>query len=143
MRQKIIAKTIVYNADGWVLLLRRSMTDDKRPGEWDFPGGEIEAGEDFTFGAIREVKEEAGLAIHFDDMRLVHAETTIYDDLHAIRLVYAVQLENPEVTLSFEHDNHQWVPQDKVLEEFPHPVYGKAFEAIGKYQLMNIRTRNI
>lgn len=140
MQQKIIAKAIVFNADGSVLLLRRSATDDKRPGEWDFPGGEIDPGEDLTAGVIREMHEEAGITVAFDSAKLVYTETTEYEELYAIRLVYVTTVDHPEIQLSFEHDTYQWVAQDKVLELFPHPVYGKAFTNVLQYQLMQKET---
>lgn len=41
-------------------------------GYYGLPAGKIEYGETFTEGAIREAKEEAGVEISPDDMRVVH-----------------------------------------------------------------------
>lgn len=139
MRQNIVAKAVLFNTDGTVLLIRRSATDHKRPGEWDFPGGEIDAGEDFTAGVQREIREETGIAVEFDTLTLVYAETTVYDDLYVIRLAYAATVDNPKVKLSFEHEEYQWAPQDKVLEIFPHAVYGKGFTNALRYQLIDVK----
>ncbi len=41
-------------------------------GHYGLPSGKLEHGETFTEGAIREAKEEAGVTISPDDMRVVH-----------------------------------------------------------------------
>lgn len=41
-------------------------------GYYGLPAGKIEYGETFTYGAIREAKEEAGVDIKQDDLRAVH-----------------------------------------------------------------------
>lgn len=59
-----VAKVVVECPDGRVLLLRRSKTDNRRAGQWDFPGGGLNPGESHRdTGAIRETEEEAGLTI--------------------------------------------------------------------------------
>ena len=49
---------VVFNRDGDVLLIRH------RKGEWVFPKGHIERGEDRVETAVREVAEEAGVVSH-------------------------------------------------------------------------------
>ena len=46
MQTHIVAKTLVFNERGELLLIRRSTTDSHRPGEPDLPGGQVEAGEE-------------------------------------------------------------------------------------------------
>lgn len=126
MKSKVIAKAVVLNIADQVLLLRRSQTDTRRPGEWDFPGGGIEEdeGEDMTAGVACEITEEAGLNVPVTDLRLVYAATELYDDNSVTRLLYAGRVGDSQVTLSFEHDDFKWVDIDTALEEFPHPFYG-------------------
>lgn len=47
--------------NGKVLLIRRGKPP--RPGQWSLPGGGQELGESYIEAAIREVREETGLAI--------------------------------------------------------------------------------
>ncbi len=58
-----VAKVIIIDDDGRVLMLKRSNYVDKYAGEWDLPGGHIQVGEDFETGMRREVREETSLEI--------------------------------------------------------------------------------
>jgi isopentenyl-diphosphate delta-isomerase type 1 len=56
---------LVFNAQGRVLLQKRSMRKDLSPGLWDSScSGHLDAGEDYDAAAVRELGEEIG--IHFD-----------------------------------------------------------------------------
>jgi 8-oxo-dGTP diphosphatase len=126
MTRKTLAKTVVQNKDGDVLLLRRSKTDKRRPGEWDFPGGGVEPGEEIMVGAVREIQEEAGLVVPTNKLQLLYAETTFYEeyDESVTRLLFATAVDTNAVQLSFEHEEFKWVDIDTALTEFPHPFYG-------------------
>jgi len=60
---KKVAKVVIIDDSGSVLMLKRSNYMDKFAGEWDLPGGHIKIGEDFEIGMRREVKEETNLDI--------------------------------------------------------------------------------
>lgn len=125
MKAGLWSKAALFNAEGKILLLRRSSTDDRRAGEWDFPGGHIEPGEDLTAGQLREIQEETGLTLSFDDLRVVYGATEFYDEgLSVTRLLYVGFVDTDDVRLSFEHDEFKWVDIDTALQEFPHPFYG-------------------
>ena len=125
MVAKVIAKAILQNSNGEVLLLRRSDTDIRRPLEWDFPGGAIEEAEEITVGVAREIKEESGLTVMPTKLRLVYAATELLADNNSVnRLLFCAKTEDLDVQLSFEHDQFKWVDIDTALEEFPHPFYG-------------------
>jgi len=138
MTTKIVAKTVVLNGDGEVLLLRRSRTDDRRPGEWDFPGGGIEPGEDLAAGAAREITEESGLTIEPSQLKLLYAATDLYEryDESVSRLLFAGRIDTGDVQLSFEHDEYKWVEIDTALAEFPHPFYGAGLKYARDHQLL-------
>src|ERR1700688_3397594 len=55
---------LVFNARGEVFLQKRSMTKDREPGKWDSStSGHLDSGEDYDAGAVRELREEIGLAV--------------------------------------------------------------------------------
>lgn len=55
---KVTAETAVFDEQGEVLLIRRADN-----GLWALPGGVLEVGESAAVGAIREVREEAGVEV--------------------------------------------------------------------------------
>jgi len=125
MINKTFAKTVVLNPKNEVLLLRRSRSDPQRPGDWDFPGGNVEPGESYAVAAQREIFEETGIEVSLDDLHLVYTGTMAYadKDLSVNRLLFAVRIEDQPVRLSIEHDFYKWVDIDTALAEFQHPLY--------------------
>lgn len=126
-------RAVIRDGQGRILVLRRSQTDDRRPGTWDLPGGLAEYGEDPTVAVMRETLEETGIVLQASALRLVNVTTKFGKDDKARgknRDVYVIRLAfiagwygwlsgpvdhpgRPEVKLSFEHDDHQWVtPQE-------------------------------
>lgn len=129
MPSKIVAKAAIINASGQILLLRRSATDPRRPGEWDFPGGGIEDGEDLVAGVAREIQEEAGMTLAVAQLRLIYAATEPYDNGESVtRLLFTGRVGSNDVQLSFEHDGFRWVTLDEALVDFPHPFYGAGLQ---------------
>ncbi len=59
-------RVIAIDADGQVCLVRHTYT----PG-WHLPGGGVERGETCEDAALKEAREEAGLLIEQNDIRLV------------------------------------------------------------------------
>lgn len=59
-KRPAIASAVITN-EGKVLLVRRRVKEGSL--SWQFPGGEIEAGESAGQAAVREVREETGLTV--------------------------------------------------------------------------------
>lgn len=117
MRSFVVAKVLIVNEKGDVLVLRRSQTDERRPGQWDFPGGWVEADEDTHTAVKREAAEEAGITLV--DPRLVFAfseMTTNYGSGTWILYVDHIT-DEPAVKLSHEHDMHVWMSAKDLLKE--------------------------
>lgn len=126
MSTKLVAKVAVLNAAGEVLLLRRSPTDPRRAGEWDFPGGGVDDGESFAEAAAREAEEEAGVAAQASQLTLLYAATEYYEpqDETVHRTLFLLRVNDEvQVRLSFEHDQSKWVSPEQALQDFPHPFY--------------------
>jgi 8-oxo-dGTP pyrophosphatase MutT (NUDIX family) len=56
--------------DDKVLLFKRSETASKFPGYWIGPGGHVDSNDDAVTAAIREMKEEAGVEIELNEIKL-------------------------------------------------------------------------
>ena len=120
---KIVAKALLINDKNEVLLLRRSANDERRPGEMDYPGGNIDATEDITAGVMREVIEETGIDIPLQKFHLLYAGTQIVGGDSVTRLLYWARVSDPQVHVSFEHSEFLWVPIHEAIKLFPHPFY--------------------
>jgi mutator protein MutT len=83
------AYAIVRNGRDEVLLVRRA--DD---GNWELPGGRIEVGESAMSAAVREVAEEAGVAI------TIRALAGVYSDPRHV-LVYPGDRVHQQIAICF------------------------------------------
>ncbi len=96
---------ILINRAGQVLLEKRS--DD---GSWRVPGGRVEPGESVTNAAIREVRDEAGLAIKIIRLLGVYSDpkcriVTYADNgyiRHKIDIIFEGRVASGKLTLSVE-----------------------------------------
>lgn len=62
---------LVFNARGEVFLQKRSMLKDTAKGKWDSStSGHVDSGEDYDMTAVRELREEIGLAVSQPPRRL-------------------------------------------------------------------------
>lgn len=57
------ASVALVDARGWVLMQERDERPQIDPDKWGFPGGHLEAGEDFREAAHRELEEETGVRV--------------------------------------------------------------------------------
>lgn len=57
--------------DGRFLMQKRADTKQSHPGEWDVTGGAVLSGESSIEGALRETKEEVGIALGTDDLQYI------------------------------------------------------------------------
>ena len=108
---------------GW-LLLRAT-----KHGEWGFPKGHMDPGEDLIQTALRECVEECGIALvaivgepQMDHYQIPSGKrkTTVY---------YPAETSTIEVTLSTEHDRHRWCSAEEALELLSHPKLRTLFRA--------------
>lgn len=118
MKTWIGAKLFAQDGGGSVLLLRRSNTHPRYPLQWDIPGGFVEAGEAYEAALQRELREETGLELVPESVKLCYAKTDFYEHGSStgepetvIRLYYTGQVRGvrPEAVVSWEHDQAAWV----------------------------------
>jgi len=95
--QRIAAYNVCRDADDRLLLVRLSDLTE-RPGWWTLPGGGIEFGEHPENAALRELREETGLAGRIVELLAVDSiarPITIEGarhDYHSVRIVYRTEV---------------------------------------------------
>ena len=135
---KLVAKAVLINEKGMVLILTRSATDVVRPGQLDLPGGGIDK-EDASYSAavLREIREEAGLELSEDDIKLVFTDTSYFDGQTTIRFLYAASISSTvPITLSYEHSEQHWMNMAQVESEYNHPVWVKGIKYAVQHNLL-------
>lgn len=71
--KNIPASYLVLMKDNKILMLQRANTG-YHDGDWGLPAGHGEKGETFTDAVIREAKEEAGISLRPDQVKVVHVQ---------------------------------------------------------------------
>tara|TARA_B100000949_G_scaffold25540_1_gene19380 strand:+ start:158 stop:553 length:396 start_codon:yes stop_codon:yes gene_type:complete len=113
---KKVAKLVMIDPDGKYLLMYRS--DHPTFGtDPDLPGGTLEDGETVLNTMIREVKEETGVDIHADSVRMVYSGA----DYSSHGTHYALFVSNlnsrPTINMSWEHSGFEWLNSDDFLKK--------------------------
>jgi len=113
---KILANGIIQKENKF-LLLKRNLNDVDSPGEWEFPGGFIEFGEDPKEGIIREVKEETSLNVEIISIYKILSKE--YEKpgkkIHLIRIIYLLKTFDKKVKLNErEHEDYKWLKKEEI-----------------------------
>lgn len=72
----LVVAAVIENVHGEVLIAKRPEHHKIAGGQWEFPGGKVEPGEDLRSCLMREIQEELGLEIHVGE--LVHVCSHVY-----------------------------------------------------------------
>jgi type II secretory ATPase GspE/PulE/Tfp pilus assembly ATPase PilB-like protein/8-oxo-dGTP pyrophosphatase MutT (NUDIX family) len=109
--------------DGWrVLALQRGL-ETRCPGSWETVHGHIEPGEQPEDAAVREVREEAGLAV--ERLYNVRVQPFYLHKTHTLQLaiVFAAFVGEPaDVTVAGEHQVAEWLSVPDALARFSFPA---------------------
>jgi 8-oxo-dGTP pyrophosphatase MutT (NUDIX family) len=142
MQREAVAKVLVFNEKGQLLLMHIGEHSEKPERSYtpDLPGGMVDPGESEHAAAVREVMEEAGIALNPDEVTLAYAKTEAYpsESKSVSKLVYIVQLKNtPEVTVSWEHESYEWVEFSSVRTAYPlQPFHDEAVSYVQSNHLI-------
>lgn len=119
MKKKDVASVIVMR-DGKFLMLKRSDSVSSYNGYWNFPGGSVDMGETYGEAAARELKEEAGLLVHLNDMKYLHVSETKRLRIH----YYAARTSYRDVKINDESSEYMWATIDEIekLKCIPFPI---------------------
>jgi 8-oxo-dGTP diphosphatase len=88
-------------------------------GEWDLPGGFVEAGEAPAAAIVREISEETGLEVELRGV--IGAYTSVYGETgrHTVDIGFLARSTGGDLRLSDEKSGADWF----VLDEFPEPAF--------------------
>lgn len=67
----LAVRIILFNANGEILLTRRSPEKKSYPGRWENTTGSVQAGEDSRTGALRELREETGIVLMPEELKFL------------------------------------------------------------------------
>lgn len=109
---KLAVRAVIEDEQGRCLLLRRSPLSVHFPGQWEWPGGKLDPGEDFASATRRETLEETGL--HVELCALAGAHQSDLAGVHEIALCMEVEVTGGVLRLSDEHVEFAWVPWENV-----------------------------
>jgi dATP pyrophosphohydrolase len=122
---------VAPDSAGWrVLVLQRAPTT-RCPMAWETVHGHIEAGEEPEEAAVREVREETGLAVQ--RLYNVSVQPFYLHSSHTIEMavVFAAFVQHSApIKLSDEHMKHEWLSPEQALHRFAWPREREALRDI-------------
>lgn len=79
-RHKVIPAVFVLMRDGDKVLLLKRKSKIYRDGYYSLPAGHVDGGEPAIQAAIREAKEEVGVDIQPEDLKLLHTQHRVAEE---------------------------------------------------------------
>ncbi len=104
--------------NGKVLMFKRSETSSRFPGWWIGPGGRIDSDEDALVAAVREIKEEAGVAVDLKDIKLKAIAFHHHLDRKEVWVSFIFLATLPENQTEKGEDlegKSAWIPLDELM----------------------------
>jgi mutator protein MutT len=103
------ASLLILNPQGKLLLLERSGESRHFQGDWEFPGGKIDAGESPQQAVVREVREESGLLAEIPIGEPLWRTVTANASVEYSFFVWKPTNTELNIILSGEHQDFKWV----------------------------------
>ncbi len=92
---------------------------------WDFPKGKLEAGEDNRTAALREIKEETGLAVDldkgFEQIISYYYKDKAGNTISKKVVFFTAESTIKDVTLSHEHLYYKWLELKEAIKQLTFP----------------------
>jgi 8-oxo-dGTP diphosphatase len=125
------AVLVERRADGGqveILLLRRAV--EPGSGAWDLPAGYLDPHESFEQAAVRETREESGLAVELAGLAGVYHSPVA----NAVTAVFRGRpLEPVDVQIDFESSEHAWISRTDVAAWLPRIAFPSMAQAIADW----------
>ncbi len=109
----IVAAGALFDKSRDAILMCQRPAHKAHGGEWEFPGGKIEAGETPQHALQRELLEELGIDTDIGDMEPAGFISHAYPDVHVVMLLFVIRDWRGEIVLH-EHSAMQWVVRDEL-----------------------------
>jgi type II secretory ATPase GspE/PulE/Tfp pilus assembly ATPase PilB-like protein/8-oxo-dGTP pyrophosphatase MutT (NUDIX family) len=109
-------------ASGWRVLALQRDNNTRCPSAWETVHGHIEPGEEPEQAAVREVREESGLAV--ERLYNVRVQPFYLHSLHVVQLaiVFAAFVgEGADIVIGGEHQGAEWLTVADALHRFSFP----------------------
>ncbi len=113
-----------------------------RTGDWEFPKGGVEEGEEYQQTAIREIEEEAGIT----DLKLLPGFKKSYgykfysngEKIDKTVHLFICHSFQASIDLSKEHTDHQWRTYEQARNTLTHNAVKEILDEAHKYIKKNI-----
>lgn len=139
MRTLTVSKVILVNERGELLLVRRSETDQRRPLQWDVPGGHVDEGEDILQAAAREAQEEAGVWVPASQLKVSYALSKVRGGASITWIFSLARLKStPSITLSHEHIEYQWMQPEQALAAIEYDIHHEMLTYLVENNLIGV-----
>ena len=120
---------VVENEHGEILLVKHNN------GEWAYPGGMVDNGENLIDALIREIQEESGINVSVDKLFWVGSNTSTHEGHSGVKIVptkvvlnFICSFIDGELRGSNETVEARWIKKDNVLDMLQ-PVIRDRFQA--------------
>jgi 8-oxo-dGTP diphosphatase len=133
----VTARSLVFNDQSQMLIVKRSSTDQLSPGTWDLPGGRLEHGEDVTAAVARETQEEVGIGLRAP--KLIFATSDMRDDVTKTWVFYT-EVIGPDwdsIELSDEHDEYKWINPSEFSQYTDYEILLRLYEYYTAHSLFS------
>jgi 8-oxo-dGTP pyrophosphatase MutT (NUDIX family) len=114
---RTVGIVVCLNDEQQFLIIRRSDVDE-RAGQWTIPGGHIEENDgSIERGAIRELREEANLSCHVDDLKYLGRPSPNKYYFLTQKWSGEVNVDKPNPqTGQVEHDDYKWATLEEIKD---------------------------
>ncbi|MBT4594847.1 NUDIX domain-containing protein [bacterium] len=139
--------TVILKKDNKVLLLKRVNNAKWYPGCFVFPGGKMDGNETVTLAACREIKEELGITLYPEKLKVVHVchykRKDGFEGLDFFLLAeaWSGELCNKEPK---KHESIEWIDKDELPKDLI-PLHTYALDKINSgsfYSEFGWQTKN-
>lgn len=132
----VAAGGFVENGQGEILLVKA-----RRGGEWMFPGGQVEVGENLMDALTREIQEESGIEAEVSHLIGIYSNTVTYEGHSGVKLVptkvmfdYVCRPVGGAFATSDETSEVRWVNKQEVLDWVTPPALRTRYQAYLDFQ---------